>query len=73
MVLLVPVPSQGRVLTSCISWSACSQVYSAAADKTGAVYDVETCERVKQFRSHTSCVHASAHSLLRGCVADTDT
>jgi len=35
-------------------------IYTASADKTGAMFDVETAQRLKRFRSHTSHVNAIA-------------
>jgi len=44
-------------------WSRDSdQIYSASADKTAAIFDVETGERVRKLRDHSSYVNAVASS-----------
>lgn len=40
-------------------------IFSASADKTGAVFDVETGDRIKRMRGHTACVN-SVSATRRG-------
>jgi len=51
----------GAVLELCWNRDG-DQIYTASADKTGSVFDVESGERIKRFRHHTSFVNAVAAS-----------
>lgn len=37
-----------------------SQLYSASADKSGSIWDIETGRRIKRIKEHTSIVNSIA-------------